>query len=147
MYTLIERLLPVLDRSDTFRDITDTLARGHHPLGISGISSVNRSLLCIYLHRKLGKPVMIVCEDEAQARRMCDDICETGIAARHFPAKDLSLAGGIEAASREYEHERLSVLYAAVNGDCPIVTASAEAFMQRTVPPDVVKGSSMRIAR
>ncbi|MBQ5311500.1 MAG: transcription-repair coupling factor, partial [Oscillospiraceae bacterium] len=128
-------------------DITDTLARGHHPLGISGISSVNRSLLCIYLHRKLGKPVMIVCEDEAQARRMCDDICETGIAARHFPAKDLSLAGGIEAASREYEHERLSVLYAAVNGDCPIVTASAEAFMQRTVPPDVVKGSSMRIAR
>ena len=147
MYTLFDRLLPVMDRSDTNRDIADTLARGFYPLGVSGISSVNRSILSIYLHKKLNKPVMIVCEDEAQAKRMCDDICETGINARHFPAKDISLSGGIEAASREYEHERLSVLYAAVNGGCHVVTVSAEAFMQRTVPPDVMKTSSMRISK
>ncbi|MBR4225080.1 MAG: transcription-repair coupling factor, partial [Oscillospiraceae bacterium] len=145
--TIFERLLPLLERSEIHKAVTDTLARGYSPLGVSGISSVSKSVFSLYLCRMLHRQAVVVCEDEAQARRMADDMRELAspmMDIAHFPAKELSL-GGAEAVSREYEHERLRVLYSFRHGETDVVTVSAESLMQRTLPPSALDGASVRI--
>ncbi len=144
--TIFDRLRPLLDGWKSYAEAADSLARGYSPLGVSGISSVNKSLLCLYMHKRLGRTVIAVCEDEAQARRMAADMTELApdMCIRHFPAKELSL-GGADAVSREYEHERLRVLTAMRSGKADIVTLGAEALMQRTLPPEMLDSAAFEI--
>ena len=124
---------PLLDGSPA-KELADVLKKGFSPLAVTGVSSVNKSLLSLYIAEKLKRPVLIICEDEAQARRMAADINELSPdSAAHFPAKDINLAR-IDTASREFEHERINVLSRINSGSIKIVTAGTEAVMQRTVP-------------
>ena len=147
--TIFESLLPLYNGSEIYKSAADTLSRGYFPLGVSGISSVNKSLFSLFLCHSLKRQTVVVCEDEAQARRMADDMRELAsplINVAHFPAKELSL-GGAEAVSREYEYERLKVLFGLRNGYTDIVTVSAESLMQRTLPPEALDSAAYVIDR
>ncbi|MBQ5329885.1 MAG: transcription-repair coupling factor [Oscillospiraceae bacterium] len=125
-------------------ELAQTLKNGFAPLAVTGVSSVNKSLLALYLSSVLDRKVLVICEDEAQARRMCTDINTLSEgAAEHFPAKDLILSH-TESASREFEHERLRVLSRIP--DVKIITAGAEAAMQPVPPPELLS-SSLRVFR
>mgnify|MGYP001699987816 FL=1 len=63
-----------------------------------------------------------------------------------YPAKDITLAR-VESVSKEYEYQRLCVLARLIDGSCKIVCASAEAVMQRTIPPDVLADRTIKLSR
>ncbi|MGN0643317.1 MAG: transcription-repair coupling factor [Huintestinicola sp.] len=144
--SLFGRMEEVLSSQPELRDVCDTVGRGFSPVGISGMSSIHKAQLALLLKKVRTAPMLIVCDDEAGAKRICDDInemTEEGYA-ELYPAKDITLARA-ESVSREYNYRRLGVLSRLTDGRCRVVCASAEAVMQTTVPPKKLSENTMTV--
>lgn len=154
--SLFGKMQSVLMSQPDIKDICDTLKRGYYPLAVSGLSSIHKAQLALIISTlsEESAPLLIITDDEAGAKRICDDINEmyavsrneNEIAAYIYPAKDITLAR-VESVSKEYEYQRLCVLARLIDGSCKIVCASAEAVMQRTIPPDVLADRTIKLSR
>ena len=122
--------------------LCDSLDSGETPVCVTGLSPVHKAQLALALSARDTAPVLLLTGTEADAIRMAADI--NGMSgeetAMHYPAKEL-LFTAAESKSAEYEHERLHVLAAILHDQVRIVTASVEAVMQPTIPPDVLRGA------
>ena len=150
--SLFGKMQSVLMSQPDIKDICDTLKRGYYPLAVSGLSSIHKAQLALIISTLSEEraPLLIITDDEAGAKRICDDINEmcgaSETAAYIYPAKDITLAR-VESVSKEYEYQRLCVLARLMDGSCKIVCASAEAVMQRTIPPDVLADRTIKLSR
>ena len=150
--SLFGKISPVLAEQGDIRDICETLARGYSPLAVSGLSSVHKSQLAMLisdaLYGERSVPLLLIADDEAGAKKICDDINELygETLAYVYPAKDITLAR-VDSVSREYEHRRLGVLTRILDGSCRIVCASAEAVMQKTIPPKALSDNTIVLSR
>ncbi len=148
--SLIGKMLPVISAQHDFNDVCSTLERGYYPITVSGLSSVHKSQLALIIADRLctdNAPVLIITDDEAGAKRICDDINEmTGDSSAYvYPAKDITLTK-VDRVSTEYEHRRLCVLARLADKSCRVVCACAEAVMQRTIPPAELKANLFSVA-
>ena len=88
---------------------------------------------------------MLVCADDGEARRMADDL---GIFLDRevplLPSRDFQFHPG--AASHQWEHQRLELLAALDRGDCPVLTATVEGLLQRTIPPKRFRSACRTLA-
>jgi transcription-repair coupling factor (superfamily II helicase) len=127
-----------------FKELKSALASGDFPCSVSGVSGIHKAQFLLALSK--DGTVLAVTDDEASARRIADDINEMAREkiAYAYPAKDFTLVP-VEGVSREYEHARLEVLSKLLSGECKIVVAGIEAALQRTIPPDVLKGRTFCI--
>ncbi len=134
-----------IEKLDLCRDLKLAAERGESPVSVTGASGIHKAQLAMSVYNY--SPVLIVTEDEAGARRISDDINEMSgeICAYVYPAKDFSFTEA-ETASREYEHARIGVLSRLLNNSCRFVCASAEAVMQRTIPPEVLKSRTVTVS-
>lgn len=154
--SLFGKMQSVLMSQSDIKDICDTLKLGYYPLAVSGLSSIHKAQLALIISTlsEESAPLLIITDDEAGAKRICDDINEmyavsqneNETAAYIYPAKDITLAR-VESVSKEYEYQRLCVLARLIDGSCKIVCASAEAVMQRTIPPDVLADRTIKLSR
>ena len=150
--SLFDKLRPVLEQQADYADVINTLSRGYSPITVSGLSSIHKSQLTILAAEKLcaktNAPLLVITDDEAGARRICDDINEmTGNAIAYvYPAKDLTLAR-VESSSKEYEYQRLCVLSRVLDKSCKIICASTEAVMQKTIPPKKLAENTITITK
>ncbi|WP_440299628.1 transcription-repair coupling factor [Huintestinicola butyrica] len=150
--SLFGKMQSVLMSQSDIKDICNTLKRGYYPLAVSGLSSIHKAQLALIISTlsEESAPLLIITDDEAGAKRICDDINEmcgaSETAAYIYPAKDITLAR-VESVSKEYEYQRLCVLARLIDGSCKIVCASAEAVMQRTIPPDVLADRTIKLSR
>ncbi|MDR0532003.1 MAG: transcription-repair coupling factor [Oscillospiraceae bacterium] len=119
--------------------------RGHRlPMGVLGLSPVHKAHLIAALCENLPRRALVVLPDEMQAARLRDDLQAFGARAVLYPARDLALRPS-ESRSREYEHRRLAALDAMSQRRCDILVCSAEAAMQRTVPPEALEQRSFSL--
>ncbi|MBQ5333408.1 MAG: transcription-repair coupling factor, partial [Oscillospiraceae bacterium] len=150
--SLFGKIRPVLSEQSDIKDICETLSRGFSPLAVSGLSSIHKSqlamLLSDHLYGEKSVPMLLIADDEAGAKKLCDDINEMygETLAFVYPAKDITLAR-VDSVSREYEHQRLCVLSRIIDGSCRIVCASAEAAMQKTIPPKALSDNTIILSR
>ena len=105
-------------------------------MGVLGLSHIHKAHLILSLGEVLRRKSIVLVPDEAQASRMTEDLCAFGLRAFHFPARTFVMRTS-EIGSREYEHQRLRVLYRMQEGSYDAVVCSAEAALQLTMPPDV----------
>ena len=114
-------------------DIERVVEGGYTPACVTGLSSVHKAQAAMYLGER--SKCIILCDDEASATRMANDINELSQQemAVIFPAKDLNFTY-LEGASREYEHRRIGALSAIVSGKASVLICSVEAAMQLTIP-------------
>ena len=114
-------------------DIDRVVEGGYTPACVTGLSSVHKAQAAMYLGER--SKCIILCDDEASATRMANDINELSQQemAVIFPAKDLNFTY-LEGASREYEHRRIGALSAIVSGKASVLICSVEAAMQLTIP-------------
>lgn len=122
-----------------FSEMKQAIDSGISPLSVTGVSGIHKS----HFVSACGKISLVIAEDEAAAKRLCDDInaLSDDQCAVLYPAKDFTFTN-VEGVSREYEQARLSVLTSLcglTSHPCRIVLASAEAAMQKTLPPDELK--------
>ena len=117
-----------------YKDMLDSLERGQTPVSVSGVSAVHKAHFALGLRKK--SPVLMICDSEASASKLAEDINALSgeTCAFPYPAKDFSFTPA-ETVSREYEHIRLGVLSRLASDEPNIfICASAEAAMQRTIP-------------
>ena len=97
------------------KDIINCVLKGYTPVSLSGVSNIHKAHTVLGLSRI--SPVLVICDDEAHALRMAQDINEMSgqQLAVFYPAKDLNFAL-MEGISREYEHKRIEALSQLMQG-------------------------------
>ena len=120
------------------QELQKYLNRGVSPISFSGVSHIHKAQLLAAL--TCDTPGLVVTEDDASARRLCDDInlMLGENRALPFPSKEMALTP-VEGLSRSYEHMRLAALSAVQTGQCALLIASGEALLQPTLPPELLE--------
>ena len=127
-----------------FRSLAQAVQKRALPCGATGLSAVHKAHVISSLCAGLLRKALVILPDEAQATRMAQDLTAFGTQALLYPARDFAWRSG-ETASREYEHRRLHVLDKMLSGSFEAVVLSAEAAMQFTVPPAVLRNSGLTV--
>lgn len=130
-----------------YRELVRSQQEGVTPVSFTGVSQIHKAHLLTALCRE-NAPVLVVTAEEAEARRLCDDINamldET--AAWMFPAKEVVLTP-VEGITTAYEHARIAALTALRTGQCRVVAASIEALLQPTLSPEQLDESTILLRR
>ncbi|MCH5202856.1 MAG: DEAD/DEAH box helicase, partial [Oscillospiraceae bacterium] len=85
-----------------------------------------------------------VASDEKEAQILCNDLCMIGRKAFVYPRRDLNFRE-ISGISREYEHQRLSVLSKLISGECDVVIGTIDALLQYTIPQDILRKATLSL--
>lgn len=134
-----------LTRTEDYARLRDALGQGKSPLALSGLSAVHRACLAAALVQDTGRPLVAVCADDGEARRLAGDLgAFLGTEVPILAARDFQFHPG--AASREWEHQRLTVLAALQRGDCPVLVATVEGMLQRTLPPETLSNACRQLS-
>ena len=112
----------------------------------TGLPNVHKAHLILALTQATGLEGLVVTADEATASRMCEDLnlMAGGEAAVLFPSRELTYRQ-VQGVSREYEHARLAVLGKLAEGSAKLVVACAQAALQYTMPPEVLRARTRRL--
>lgn len=135
-------LLSALERVPEFQTLLAALDNGACPAALSGLSPAHRAHFAAALRQETGRPVVVLCADDAECGRMAADLkALTGEEALTLPAREFTFHNAA-VVSRQWEHRRLSVLWTLAQGRPAFVVASAEAMVQRTMPPGLLTRAS-----
>jgi len=138
----------IAKRLPQFAELTEAIRQNLTPSMVVGLSAVHKAHFIQGVAASLseGKVAVLIAEDEQNASRLCEDINnmfgkETAFL---YPAKEFAFRQ-LEGISKEYEYARLGVLARLAEGSCRVVAMSAEAAMQLTLPPDLLKQNSLTL--
>ncbi len=131
----MKELLTILDHVPEFGRLVAALDNGRSPVSVSGLSPVHRAHFAAGLRVRTGRPVVMVCADEGEGRRLAADLSAlTGEQVTTLPAREFLFHEGA-VASRGWEHQRLGAFYAMAKGEAPLIVATVEGLLQRTLSP------------
>jgi len=112
--------------------------------GLSDGASRAISAALISDHAKASKsPSVLLLSDEKAASEYAAYLRRAGVSAMTYPARDLNLYN--ITASHDFEHERLSVLYAILSGECDCVITTPDAALSYTVPENVLLDNTLTV--
>ena len=123
------------------RELLLSLDAGTSPIAVSGLSGVHRAQLTAAVRHKTQRTLLIVCADENEANRMAGDLHEllgedvSLLFAREWQLRDRVFA------SHGWEQQRIGSLCSLAAGKAPILVATVDGLMQRTLPPDALRGA------
>ena len=81
----MEKLLDILDRVPEFGELVRRIDGGGCPVAVSGLAPVHRAHFAAALGRATGRPVVLLCADEGECKRMAKDVAA-------FSGKEAALA-------------------------------------------------------
>lgn len=140
----MQNLTEIVKKLGEFREILSQIEAGRSPVGVSGLSAVHRAQFAAALAQSMGRPLVLVCADEQEGRRLQGDLSS-------FTGQEVPLLAGREfvfhnaIASRQWEHERLRLLRSLQTGEIRVLVATVEGLLQRTMPPDTLHGSVLTL--
>jgi len=112
---------------------------GGCPALISGLSSVHRANLAAAIKDNLGRPIVVVCADEATCESMSRDLYSMlNEDFRILESREFTFYS-TEAASRQDEQKRLKVFSSILGSETNIIIASVSGLIQRTISPERLK--------
>ena len=120
------------------------LRQHRSPVMLTGVGHIHKVLLTHALCAKTADRALFVVADEAEATRVCEDLCAAGVDAVFLPALELCLRQ-TESASREYEQMRLAVLTRMAQGRYTAVVAVADAVTSYTLPPATLLSRTLHL--
>lgn len=134
-------LYDVLKSNPDFAKVS-SVARGGKPYAVSGLSAVHKANMIYALCCETDSRAFCVASNEQEAATLCADLCNMGLRAFVYPYRDFTFRD-IAGKSREYEHQRMSVLLRIMSGDCDCVIACADAAAQYTIPPSCLADATL----
>lgn len=136
----------VLKASPEYKTLETAVKSKKLPVGVLGVSGIHKAHIINSLCGNLGRRALVIMPDEAAATKLCEDLRVFGKNSFLYPARDFSFTAA-ENRSHEYEQRRINALTNILNGTADIVVCSAEAAVQRTIPPEDLKKHSLTIRR
>ncbi len=135
--TDVKRLAEELLKLPEVKELLLSIEQGGCPAAMTGLAPVHRAHVCAALSAETARPLMVVCADDGEARRMTEDLTRFGVPEVVFlPARELQLHTATT--SREWEHRRIAALYRMGNGGARAVVTTPEGLLQRTLPPEAL---------
>lgn len=134
----------IFSSSPEFAAIREDVNRNSFPFGVLGLPPAPKALMIHSFCEEFGRKAVVIAPDDASAQKLADDLTVFGSSAAVFPARDFNFQD-IKASSSEYEQTRIGALSRFTDGQSDILVCSAEAAMQYTVPPDVLKAKTFSI--
>ncbi|GHV32464.1 hypothetical protein FACS18949_03440 [Clostridia bacterium] len=114
------------------------------PAAVSGLSHAHKAHMIAAVRRLSGLPVFVICPDESEAARLSADAASLAEQdALTLPARELNFHN-IATISRDWEYARLSAMYRMKTNRAGLVFATADAVMQRTVPPGLLSAVTLK---
>ena len=123
----------------------EDLKKNRLPIAASGLSNIHKSVISGALQQHLNKKILLIADDEASANLITEDLLSLGVNARNLPLRDYNLAK-LKGVSKEYEHKRIDTLSKVLDGDFDVLTASVDACIQFTVPPEVLRENTFCVS-
>ena len=114
------------------------------PFGCLGLPPMPKALLIHSLCETFSRGALVVVPDEAVATKLQSDLQTLGSRACVYPARDFNFQAA-ESSSKDYEQKRIGALARILSGDADVLIASAEAVLQRTIPPGTLRGRIFRL--
>ncbi len=123
-------------------------ARVPHPARLVGLCDGARNAVFASIIHELreacSQPLLLIVPDEKEALRAYNVFTALGINAKTYSYRDFVFYN--ITASREYEHERLGVLYSMLTGSCDVVITTPDAALQYTMPKEKLEGSTFTLS-
>jgi len=133
----MEQLLILLKSIPEYTSLIKSVAK-NETAAVTGIGQINRSHLIAGLRREVGRPLVLIAQDEMAARRLQEELkCFLGETAPILPSRELTLYD-TAVVSRAWEQKRLRQLYDLATGKTDFVIFSWESLSQRTMPKNVL---------
>ena len=137
-------LLQFLHKSQDYEQLLQAVD-ARQAVAVSGLSQIPRSHVLAALHEHSGRPLIAVCQDELAAARLQDELAAfLGERPPVLPSRELTLAGAL-GVSRQWEQTRLRLLYDLVQGRVPVLIASLDALLLRTMPRETLFSASVSL--
>lgn len=132
----MDYLSPVI-KTEQFGTLCAAL-RGNGKAALFGVHHIHRSLYAAALANELERPVLFICDSDADAVSASADITEFGAPAVAYTSRDLVFME-VEGISHDLELDRLCALAKIVAGGIKVACVSLEAYCQFTMPPEVFR--------
>ncbi|NCB62042.1 MAG: transcription-repair coupling factor [Clostridia bacterium] len=141
----MNQLTSILNRVPEFSRLLAAIDAAACPAAVSGLAAIHRAHFAAGVRQETGRSVVLVCADEGEADRFAQDLAAfTGESVRQLAARDFTFHNAA-VVSRQWEHRRLSVLRALVNGEIPLLVCTVEALLQRTMPKTLLTQAAQTI--
>ncbi|MBR6259148.1 MAG: transcription-repair coupling factor [Oscillospiraceae bacterium] len=138
----MDSLIRAVCEEPVIEKLISAIDAGACPGVVSGLGGVHYAVAAAAVHTAVSRPMLVICHDEQAVKRMSADLFSlTGREPVSLLSRDFVFAN-VDGASRAGEQERIAALYAMKEGRAPIVCASVDGVMQRTLPPEVLSDSA-----
>lgn len=142
----MKEILQEIGKLGEYKTIMQAIESGKQVVSAYGMPLAVKANFAAAIFEKTARPMLVVCRDETQAKKFADDFEQLcGASPAILPSREFSFHN-IENASREFEITRISALDVFSRAKKPIMFASAEALMTRTIPQKALKLAALTLA-
>ncbi|MDD6489863.1 MAG: transcription-repair coupling factor [Clostridia bacterium] len=134
----------VLRGVEEYRELSRSIELGRFPAMATGLSGIHKAHLIHSLCTEKNCGALVIASDEAEAQKLCSDLATMGTDTVFYPSRDYTFRD-VEGVSREFEHQRITALYALQSGKSKVIVACVDAVMQYTIPPQKLKDTTVEI--
>ncbi|MBR5278221.1 MAG: hypothetical protein IKU23_03035, partial [Clostridia bacterium] len=132
----MDNLLKQFSLDNEYRSFIKGFEEGHIPTVVYGMCDSSRPFFVAAALKDLNKKGVILVSEEKEAQAIAEHLRMFFNKVLYYPSRDFVFEN-VNAYSREWEHERLSVQYAVKNNDYDIVVTVPDALMQYVMPTKV----------
>ena len=145
---LIDSIRAERDYAALTKTLAEQLSGAPKPILVSGLSAGAAGSFYASVtedaKRYSGRGVLILVSDDGEARRMTAFFDSVGMRALFYPSRELVFHN--ITASRDSEHERLSVLDKIAKGEWDAVITTPDAALSYTITPEELTKKTLRLA-
>ena len=140
----MEKLLDILKSMPEYTAALDALQQGN-TAAITGIGQLNRSHMIAGLYAHTDSPLVVICQDDMAAHRLCQELkAFLGAEFPILPSRELTLYDS-SVVSRGWEQQRLRQLYDLSCGNTRLQIMAWDALSLRTMPPAVLENATFSL--
>ena len=141
----MRRLIQAIREIPEVAELLECAKSGGCPAAMTGLGTVHRAHICAALLQHTERPMLVLCSDDAEAKRMAADLENfTGKRPVLLPQRDFQFHAAT-LASREWEQNRLEAIYQIVTEQPKLIVATPEALLQRTMPKEKLLGNVIEL--
>ena len=138
-------LLSTLQRVPEFEDLLLRIDAGRCPVAASGLSPVHRAFVAAGIAQRLERPIVLLCPEEVECAKLSRDLeALLEVPVLQLPGREFTFHAAATV-SHQWEHKRLAVFKAMAQQKAPVVVATVEGFLQRTLPPAALEEASFSL--
>ncbi len=129
-------ILEELSKSEQIQSLISAVRKPSKAAALFGVHRIHRTVCAGAFAIASGRPVILVCENDADAFRASEDLKALGMTGvEALPSREITLLD-VEGISHDEEIARLTALGKAAKGQLQVVCCSVEALCLKTMPKE-----------